>query len=401
MQSPFGMRLVRPFIALVAAFAAAFLFAQPVASAYEERRVENASGRPIKIAIWLPDATDPGSPVSMRLWKLLAILFSVLAFAPTGNACAQAWQSIDPQSAGWSVEKLKAAQEYAANLKPTAIMVVQDGKVIAGWGDVSRKVNVASVRKSLLSALYGIAVSEGRIDLGSPLADLGIDDKPPALTAGEKRATVRDLLMARSGIYHPAAYETGDMRRNRPERGSHAPGTFWFYNNWDFNALGTIYRQQTGEDIFQSFAYRIAAPIGMEDFAARDGEYVSERHSIHPAYPFRLSARDAARFGQLFLDGGRWNGRQVIPASWVKESTTAYSSTDRGSMGYGYLWWTLSPDVFGPGAVLASGYRGQAVAIVPSKRLVVVQIVDPAQNAKGVRTSHFVKLLQQLVSAAP
>jgi len=330
-----------------------------------------------------------------------AVLVSLFALALAGGAQAQPWQSVDPASAGWSAGKLKAAQDYAASLKPTAVMVVQDGKVIASWGDVSREVNVASVRKSLLSTLYGIAVSEGRISLGSTLADLGIDDKPPALTAAEKQATVRDLLMARSGIYHPAAYETGDMRRNRPERGSHVPGTFWWYNNWDFNALGTIYRQQTGEDIFRSFAQRIAAPIGMEDFSARHGRYIAERQSEHPAYPFSLSARDVARFGQLFLDGGRWNGRPIIPASWVRESTTAYSATDRGSMGYGYLWWTLNPQVFGPGAALASGYGGQAIAVVPSKRLVVVQIVDPAQNAKGVRTSHFVDLLQQIAAAAP
>ncbi|MGI2036440.1 serine hydrolase domain-containing protein [Rhizobium panacihumi] len=332
------------------------------------------------------------------------IVFAITAlifFSIVGNAGAQPWQSADPASSGWSVEKLNSAQDYAASLKSTAVMVVQDGKVIASWGDVSREVNVASVRKSLLSALYGIAVSEGRISLASTLADLGIDDKAPVLTATEKQATVRDLLMARSGIYHPAAYETGDMRRNRPERGSHAPGTFWWYNNWDFNALGTIYRQQTGEDIFRSFAQRIAAPIGMEDFSARDGRYIAERQSEHPAYPFNLSARDAARFGQLFLDGGRWNGRQIIPASWVRESTTAYSLTDRGSMGYGYLWWTLNPQVFGPGAALASGYGGQAIAFVPSKRLVVVQIVDPAQNAKGVRTSHFVNLLQEIEKAAP
>ncbi|XOK15517.1 serine hydrolase domain-containing protein (plasmid) [Agrobacterium tumefaciens] len=245
------------------------------------------------------------------IFAIAAIIFLSIA----GNAGAQPWQNADPASAGWSVERLKAALDYAATLKPTAVMVVQDGKVIASWGDVSREVNVASVRKSLLSALYGIAVAEGHIDLGSTLADLGIDDKPPALTAAEKQATVRDLLMARSGLYHPAAYETGDMRRNRPERGSHAPGTFCWYNNWDFNALGTIYQQQTGEDIFQSFAQRIAAPIGMEDFSARDGRYIAERQSEHPAYPFSLSARDAARFGQLFLDGGRWNGRQIIPAS--------------------------------------------------------------------------------------
>lgn len=335
----------------------------------------------------------------MRL--IVLAIASFITVVPAGAARAQPWEETDPASKGWSIDRLKAAQEYAASLKPTAVMVVQNGKVIASWGEVSRKVNVASVRKSLLGALYGIAVSERSIDLGSTLADLGIDDKRPALTATEKRATVRDLLMARSGIYHPAAYETGEMRRNRPERGSHAPGTFWFYNNWDFNALGTIYRQKTGEDIYQSFGKRVAQPVGMQDFSAQDGKYVSEQQSIHPAYPLRLSARDAARFGQLYLDGGRWNGREVIPASWVKASTMAYSSTDRGSMGYGYLWWTLNPDVFGPGAALASGYGGQAIAIVPMKHLVVVQAVDPTQNAKGVPTSHFVKLLQQLTVAAP
>lgn len=75
------------------------------------------------------------------------------------------WKSIDPIAAGWSVEKLKAAQKYSLSLKPTAVIIVQNGKVITSWGNVSRQANVASVRKSLLSALYGIAVSDGRIDL--------------------------------------------------------------------------------------------------------------------------------------------------------------------------------------------------------------------------------------------
>jgi CubicO group peptidase (beta-lactamase class C family) len=326
---------------------------------------------------------------------------SVVMITVGGDVNAQPWNSVDPSSVGWSVEQLKAAQDYSASLMPTAVMVVQNGEVIASWGEVSRKVNLASVRKSLLGALYGIAISEGRVNLGNTLADLGIDDKPPLLTKAEKQATVRDLLMARSGVYHVAAYETADIREMRPKRGSHAAGTFWFYNNWDFNVLGTIYRQQTGEDIFRSFADRIAEPIGMEDFKARDGGYVAERQSEHPAYPFRVSARDAARFGQLYLDGGRWSGRQVIPAAWVNASTTAYSVTDRGSMGYGYLWWTLNPDVFGPGAALASGYGGQAIAIVPSKHLVVAQTVDPARNPKGIRTSQFVRLLQQLAIVAP
>lgn len=148
---------------------------------------------------------------------------SVVTIAFGGEANAQPWKSVDPAPAGWSVEQLKAAEDYAASLKPTAVMVVQKGEVIASWGEVSRKVSVASVRKSLLGALYGIAVSEGRIDLGSTLADLGIDDKPPVLTGAEKQATVRDLLMARSGIYHAAAYETADIRQKRPEREAMRP----------------------------------------------------------------------------------------------------------------------------------------------------------------------------------
>ncbi|MBD0417054.1 serine hydrolase domain-containing protein [Oryzicola mucosus] len=332
------------------------------------------------------------------------IVFAVVSLVMTvfaGGASAQRWQNADLASAGWSIDGLQAAQDYAASLKPAAIMVVQDGKVIASWGDTTRKVNVASVRKSLLSALYGIAVSEGRIDHDSTLADLGIDDKRPALTVAEKQATVRDLLMARSGIYYVAAYETADIRKNRPARGSHAPGTFWFYNNWDFNTLGTIYRQQTGEDLFQSFGQRIAVPIGMQDFSVRDGSYSLDRSSSHPAYVFTMSARDLARFGQLFLNGGQWQGRQVVPAEWVRESTTALSQPSDHKSGYGYMWWTLRTDQWGQGGAFNAGYGGQVVAYVPEKRLVIVQTVDPSQNRHGIEMRDFFQLMRKIVAAAP
>nr|WP_245247648.1 serine hydrolase [Tianweitania sediminis] len=244
-------------------------------------------------------------------------------------------------------------------------------------------------------------VNEGRTNLSASLADLGIDDNEPSLTNDEKTATVRDLLTSRSGIYHPAAHETADIKRKRQARGSHAPGSFWFYNNWDFNALGTIYRQQTGEDIFGSFESRIATPTGMEDFSVKDGRYAVEKLSEHPAYPFRLSARDAARFGQLFLNDGKWGTRQVIPASWIRESTTTYSWAKRIRQGYGYMWWTLPEDMWGPHAFYASGYGGQNIAVVPSRRLVVVQTVDLSQNPKGIRTSAFIDLLKEIARASP
>jgi hypothetical protein len=119
-----------------------------------------------------------------------------------GQARSQSWQAADPATVGWPVEKLESAKRTSVSLKPTAVVIVQYGKMVASWGDISRKVNVTSVRKSLLSALY--VVAEGRIDLSSSLADPNIDDKTPGLTAEVKTTTVRDLLMERSGIYHPA-----------------------------------------------------------------------------------------------------------------------------------------------------------------------------------------------------
>ncbi|CAM5485833.1 serine hydrolase [Mycolicibacterium aubagnense] len=329
------------------------------------------------------------------------LLGFVIVLFLNGPATAEPWPSAAPKASGWSLQGLQTVEEASRAMKPAAFLIVQDGKEIASWGDVSAKINVASVRKSLLSALYGIAVSEGRIDLSKSLADLGIDDKAPGLTDIEKKATVRDLLMARSGIYHPAAHETKDMKRKRPERGSHAPGSFWFYNNWDFNALGSIYRKLTGEDIFQSFETRIARPIGMEDYVPGDGHYVTEASSEHPAYPFSLSARDAARFGQLYLNGGIWAGKQIVPATWVKDSTTAYSWTKRGRQGYGYMWWVLPPEQWGPGAAYAAGFGGQMIAYVPARKLVVVQMVDLKQTPKGIKTSDFLKLLKRIADAAP
>lgn len=323
---------------------------------------------------------------------------TVLLFAwSSANAePGRVWERVNP-AAGWS-DGLKSVAAYAASAKPTAMMIVQDGRVVASTGDIRRKVNVASVRKSLLGALTGIAIADVKINLDSTLAALGIDDTPPKLTDREKTATVRDLLMSRSGIYHPAAYETRDMKVERPARGSHRPGEFWWYNNWDFNALGTIYRRQTGDDIFESFARRIATPIGMEDFSPRDGNYVTERHSSHAAYPFLMSARDAARFGVLVVNGGRWNGRQIIPADWIRDSTSEKSRTDRGNHGYGYLWWTLPPDIFGPGAAYASGNGGQIIAIIPSKKLVAVQIYQSRQRS---RTRPFIDLVRTLTATAP
>jgi CubicO group peptidase (beta-lactamase class C family) len=171
-------------------------------------------------------------------------------------------------------------------------------------------VKVSSVRKSFLSALYG------------PHVRAGIDDEPP-LTAAEKTATLRMVLQARSGVYHPYVGGLLADREAMPARGSHPPGSFWYYNNWDFNVLGTVFEQQLRVKIGTEFRDRIATPIQMEGFRLEDMYYFGGtpqtavvEQSLHPPYHFRMTARDMARFGYLFLRGGAWSGRQLVPADW-------------------------------------------------------------------------------------
>jgi len=309
--------------------------------------------------------------------------------------------------ADWSRAKLDEARDYAATIATSAVMIVHRGQPIEQWGDVAARYKCHSIRKSLLSALIGIHVHEGRIDLDLSLAELGIDDRE-GLADRERAATIMDLLTARSGVYHPTHYETERMIRIKPARHSHGPGTWWCYNNWDFNALGTIFEQLTGRGIFEEFRDRIAVPLGMEDFrydtTRRDGEYVHSEASMHAAYPFRLSARDLARFGLLYLNGGRWNGVQAVPEKWVRMSVRPYSlAGDRGA--YGYMWWVANQDIHFPqmsvpdGTYSARGARGHYIVVVPERELVVVHRVDSDTPGRQVSSMEFGALLERILDA--
>jgi CubicO group peptidase (beta-lactamase class C family) len=320
-----------------------------------------------------------------RIVFVLVLLGASVRFGPAGaedSFPAAEWERATPAELGWSESGLAQARAFSDQLRSSAVVIVHHGKVVAEWGDTTKPTELASIRKSLLSALIGIAVSEGQVNLDSTLGKLGIDDNPPALSEIEKSATVRELLEARSGVYHAALYETPDMAKARPPRGSHAPGSFWYYNNWDFNALGTVYEHATGTGIFEAFNQKIAKPIGMQDYRPQDGEYVRGEASIHPAYAIRMSARDLARFALLYLHNGNWAGSQIVPPQWVQESTHAYSKAATGQ-GYGYLWWigflgaAIAPTVNLPeGSFLAEGAGGQYALVVPALDLVVVRRVD-------------------------
>ena len=324
----------------------------------------------------------------MRIRQIVFAVVLLGALVRFGPATAEdgfpaaEWERATPAQVGWSETELAQARSFSDQIRSSAVVIVQHGKVVADWGNTTKPTALESIRKSLLSALIGIAMSDHLISLGSTLGQLGIDDHPPGLTGIEKGATVRELLQARSGVYHAALYETPDMARMRPPRGSHPPGTFWYYNNWDFNALGTIYEHATGTGIFEALDRKIAKPIGMQDYRPQDGSYVRGEASIHPAYAIRMSARDLARFALLYLHKGHWAGHQIVPREWVDESTRAYSRAPSG-LGYGYLWWNgflggaVAPTVTLPeGSFWAEGAGGQYALVVPALDLIVVHRVD-------------------------
>ncbi len=285
----------------------------------------------------------PGSALLTFFILSMFLLSSFAAFAQQRYP-AEHWQKARcPEMLGWSTEKLRLAKEQFEKMGSAAVVIVVDGVILDEWGDSSRHFRAHSMRKSLLNALYGIHVHEGHINLDATLEELGIDDNEP-LTATEKQASIRHLLKGRSGIYLPALYLGGSL--DSPPRGSHPPGTFFHYNNWDFNVLGTIFEQETGTRIFQEFKKRIADPLQMEDFAVEDCSYFHGNHSDnintrYPAYPFRISARDMARFGLMYLRNGQWRGHQIVPIEWIRESWTPYSVYFGESIRYGYANWKI------------------------------------------------------------
>ena len=298
------------------------------------------------------------------------------------------WTTVDdPGQFGWSSNALANAYRYAQSIGSSAIMIVQDGLIMSSWGKIADVTGIASMRKSLLSALIGTHEIEGTIDLAMTLAELDIDDCEPALTPKEKQATIADLLMSRSGVYHAAADQDPALL---PPRGIHAAGEQWFYNNWSFNVLGVILQQLSGVPIAEDFFRRIAIPLQMQDLRPEHFYFKTIPQSIHPAYKIRMSARDLARLGVLLANDGRWRDAQIIPAEWISRSIAPYTDLERGA-GFGYSWWigryALQPLTASDGEVVkdkpfywASGMGNQYLMVFPDLATVLVHRVSDTNN---------------------
>lgn len=335
---------------------------------------------------------------------VLAASLAANAFAsPDQVKYGREWQKTTPEACGFSAAKLAEipALIKSRNMGTTGLMVVVGGKEMYTYGDVKELSYLASCRKSILSMLYGKYVRNGTIKLDETVGDLGLDDIG-GLLPSEKLATVRDLITARSGCYHPAATPWGFSGGKVPERGSVEHGTKFVYNNWDFNVAGTVFEMKAKKSIYKAFDEELAKPLMLQDWDISTHKRTSEdpSKSLYPAYHFSLSTRDMAKLGELMLRKGLWNGKQLIPADWVEESTQPVTKFPEGG-GYGYMWWLEADDQYPDacrGAFAAHGMYGQRIAVFPALDMVVAH--KSARNKERPTKTEDYRDLIRLIFAA-
>jgi CubicO group peptidase (beta-lactamase class C family) len=270
----------------------------------------------------------------------------------------------------------------------TTLCVLRGGQTVVAVGPQDSPLPVSSIRKSILSSLFGRLIAQGDVRLSTTLAELGLDDSPH-LTDQERSATIHNLLTSSSGVYLPLQNggSTYDILRNSPsewpKRGSAAPGARFRYSNWDFNILGEIYQRVSGVALFTAIDKLIAQPLDFRDWNPLEHtrlRYAYDALGATPRYPnysMQLSARDLARFGQLYLNGGRWGGNVIVPQQWIRESTRSHIWTGLPNpfQSYGYLWWTADGDDPGGlphGSFSAVGLGGQILSVIPTHQTVIV-----------------------------
>ena len=320
------------------------------------------------------------------------------------------WQFINNEAKdGWSNDSINQLKRFIIDSTNAAGMVViESGKILFDYGDIKETSYLASCRKSILSMLYGPFVRTGKINLTATIEQLQLDDVGGLLPI-EKKATIKDLLTARSGVYHPASNE-GDASAMAPKRGSVQPGSFWLYNNWDFNVAGYILEQQTGKSIYELIDSILAKPLQMQDWNINEQRKAGDTtKSKYLAYHMWFSTRDMARIGYLMLSNGQWKNQQIIPADWVKTTTsviTSYKTAEKEktayfNFGYGYLWWiwdTPYNKSAYEGAYTATGAFGQFITVFPKLDLVVA-FKTKYEYGRQTTTDLYLKVLDKLIGA--
>jgi len=362
---------------------------------------------------------------NLRYSALVLLALAGSAFRPPclfGQESKQAfpgtnWDRIaTPEDSGYSSAKLDALRNWLKTLQTKALHVSVGGRVLFEYGDVKYVSKIASTRKSVLGMLYGNYVAKGKVDLQRTVKDIGIKEVRDYLPI-EENATLEMLLMSRSGIYQ---FSNEDPVNQPPRNGSQYPGSFFCYQNWDFDAAGAAFEILTGKNIYDALEADLARPVGMQDFdRARQKKGPSQ---FNPEFAMYLSTRDMARLGLLMLRGGDWNGKQLLPEKWTKYLTTLVTpASDLFPMpfrieemsgptrwGFGVAWWVWDqprlPGDLSAGpfyrAYSANGAGGQYLWVLPELDMVISHKVEIEGDSPGnVSLMDFSTIVQMLVSA--
>ncbi|MDH3687038.1 MAG: beta-lactamase family protein [Myxococcales bacterium] len=289
-------------------------------------------------------------------------------------------------------ERTYDTEEFLAELVTPGLLILQDDTILFERyenGHSAAGHHIAwSVTKSIVSALFGIAVEEGHIpDIAAPVTE----HLPELAGSGYDGVPIKDVLQMSSGVAFNEDYGdpfsdinrmgptmmagsllgfAGTLERERP------PGTVNHYVSVDTQVLGEILVRATGRNLSDYASEKLWKPLGMEF----DAYWLLDGTGMEWAFGgLNVSLRDFARFGWLYLNGGRRGDRQIVPARWVEASVTPDAphlmpgpkpGPDAGPMGYGYQWWIPSEP---EGDFMAIGVYGQMVYVDPKNRLVVVK----------------------------
>ncbi len=274
----------------------------------------------------------------------------------------------------------------------TGLIVLKDDTVLfedyyQGNTESSRAISW-SVSKSFVSALFGIAMHEGKIrDIRQTVTDY----VPFLKGSGYDSVPIKDVLQMSSGVRFNEEYGDFNSDINRMGRAfalntslddfvaslksERKPGIYNHYVSMDTQTLGMILREATGKNLAQLAEEKLWKPLGMES----DALWLIDGNGMEAAFGgMNVVLRDYARFGLLYLKKGNWNGVQVVPEAWVRSSVTPDAphlmpgKRDNSSwvLGYGYQWWIPeNPD----GDFLAIGIYGQAIYIYPKYNIVIAR----------------------------
>lgn len=271
-----------------------------------------------------------------------------------------------------------------------SLLVVEKGALVAegyfGEGGIDSEDLLQSVTKSIVSALVGLAVEDGCLDsIDRPIMAYFPEYADRIEDARKNEVTVRQLLQMRGGFpweeteaWLWEALLTGDDVRLIVEFPLVTdPGTAFHYSNLSSHWLGVIVARACGTDLRAFAEARLFEPLGIEAGFWRqdaDGYYIGMGD-------LNLRARDAATFGLAYLNGGRHDGVQVIPADWVRDSLQRHTDGSWDDLvffrdvGYGYQWWSATAGAHR--VDFAWGHGGQLIVLVPGLDLVVVTTAEP------------------------